>query len=493
MLRRTLLAAAPAALGLFGGSLAAAGSRTPLIHGGPISGWTPSPAYRLLDAVLDVAAMEIEQNAARPTVSSRMIHVTVTAMYDAWAAYDPRALGVVTGDALRRPSAERTDRNQVTAMTHAGLHAVRGVFPEHAAGYAAFMRAEGYDPGHDGTDPARPEGIGRRVAEAVLARHLRDGANQLGDEVGSDGRPYSDYTFYRPVNSVDLIVDPDRWQPIAFQDGRGGTVTPGFLTPHWYRVRPFALARADQFRAPPPPLVGSDQMRREVEEVVAFNAGLTDEQRAIVEFMRDGPGSTGQSGHWLRFAQDVSRRDRHDTAKDIAMFLLVAATSFDAFISSWETKRYYDTSRPWTLVRHYYREAALRGWGGPGRGVVQLAGSAWLPYSPLSFITPPFPGYVSGHSAVSAACATALRLFTGSDEFGATALRTAGALTEPGYRDVDVNLPLPTFSATAEMAGISRVYGGYHIQADNVEGLALGRRVAPVVFAKVGGLLAGTA
>jgi hypothetical protein len=34
------------------------------------------------------------------------------------------------------------------------------------------------------------------------------------------------------------------------------------------------------------------------------------------------------------------------------------------------------------------------------------------------------------------------------------------------------------------MAGISRVLGGYHIQADNLEGLSLGRKVARVVYEK---------
>jgi hypothetical protein len=32
------------------------------------------------------------------------------------------------------------------------------------------------------------------------------------------------------------------------------------------------------------------------------------------------------------------------------------------------------------------------------------------------------------------------------------------------------------------MAGLSRVLGGYHIQADNVAGLALGRNVAKVAW-----------
>ena len=51
--------------------------------------------------------------------------------------------------------------------------------------------------------------------------------------------------------------------------------------------------RSDQFRSPPPPKVGSGQMRREVDEVIVFNGNLTVQQKAIVEFMRDGPRSTG--------------------------------------------------------------------------------------------------------------------------------------------------------------------------------------------------------
>ena len=39
-------------------------------------------------------------------------------------------------------------------------------------------------------------------------------------------------------------------------------------------------------------------------------------------------------------------------------------------------------------------------------------------------------------------------------------------------------MPIPTFTEAAKMAGQSRVLGGYHIQADNVAGLELGRNVA---------------
>ena len=57
----------------------------------------------------------------------------------------------------------------------------------------------------------------------------------------------------------------------------------------------------------------------------------------------------------------------------------------------------------------------------------------------------------------------------------------------------DVALDLPTFSATAEMAGLSRVMGGYHIQADNIAGLELGRKVAAYDWTKIKAYFDGTA
>jgi hypothetical protein len=469
-----------------------------------------SPAFEWLDIALEATAREHDRNGPRPTVGSRMLAIVVTAMYDAWAAYDDKAVPTRPDGPRRRPPAERTPQNKKKAVAYATYRALLYIFAEDRAWLADQMRRYGYDPDDASTDPATPQGVGNAAAAAIIAYRRGDGANQHGDEVGSNGKPYSDWTFYRCANPADRILDPDCWQPIEFDDGKGGKVTPGFLTPHWYRVKPFALDRSDQFRPPPPPKVGSAQLKREVDEVLAFNASLTPEQKAIVEFMRDGPRSTGQSGHWLRFAKDVSRRYRHGIDQDVKLFLAVGNVAMDAFIAAWEAKRYYDSSRPWTLVRHYYAGKKVRGWAGVGKGVVTLRAEDWHPYSPLTFITPPFPGYVSGHSTVSAACARTLELFTGSDHFGETERRRAGDLTEPGVecrimqmRDgrpaldrgltCDVALRLPTFSATAEMAGISRVMGGYHIQSDNVEGLRLGRRVADFVWQRTRAYFDGTA
>ena len=110
--------------------------------------------------------------------------------------------------------------------------------------------------------------------------------------------------------------------------------------------------------------------------------------------------------------------------------------------------------------------------------MIEIDGSQWQPYSPEIFLCPPFPSYTSGHSTVSGGCAEALKMWTGSEEFGSEAVLVAGALTEPNNLGDTITLKFPTFTETAEMAGLSRVLGGYHIQSDNTAGLELGRNVA---------------
>ena len=446
-----------------------------------IGGAKQSLAYHWLDTLLNIAVRDVELHQARPTILARAMAIVTEAMYEAWAAFDDKAMGVSFGTSLRRPPAERTQANKQAAISFAAACALSDLYPESRHMVDAALKRFGYDPAAGVASRTSAIGVGVLVGETICAAKHADGANQLGDEVGSSGTPYSDYTEYAPVNPPDRVWNPDRWQPITFRRDDGSTFAPGFLTPHWYRVEPFALSSPDQFRAPEPPRVGSDQLRAEIDEVLAYNAGLTPKQKAIVEFMRDGPGSTGQSGHWLRFAQDISRRDGNDLDTDVKLFFQVGQCAHDAFIASWDSKRYWDTSRPWTLVRHYYGDQMIKGWGGPGKGTVEMKGADWYPYSPYVFVSPPFPSYVSGHSTVSAACAETLRLFTGSDELGAELVRHPGEITEPDAVGPDVTLFLPTFTESAELAGISRIMGGYHIQADNVEGLRMGRSVGQVV------------
>jgi len=468
----------------------------------------PSSAYRLLDAMLEDAADEVVRIGARPPILSRQMAICATAMYDAWAAYDAKAVGVYTGAQFRQPAAARTEENKRKAMAYAMYRCVVDQYPNDTKYITALMREWSLDPADRSLRTDTPQGIGNKVAEIVLSARHHDGANQLGDEIGSNGKAYSDYTYYKPVNPIDKLVDPDRWQQVPFDDGKGGKFYPNFLAAHWYRVVPFGLERSDQFRPGPPPLVGSEQLKKEVDEAIHFNATLSPEQKAVVEFMRDGPRSTGQSGHWLRFALSVSRRDKNNSDTDVKMYMAVANCAMDAFIASWECKRFYDSARPYALVRHYYTGKEIDGWLGPGKGVSKIKGENWIPYSPSTFVTPPFPGYTSGHATVSAGCAKMLELFTGSPRYGDTEKRVAGAMTEDKYScsemqahygtlgeglTCDVLLNLPTFWDVAEMAALSRLMGGYHIRTDNEVGLTMGKQVAEYIWPKCQSYFDGSA
>jgi len=453
-----------------------------------------SLAYVWLDIAEEVTAREHDAHSPRPTIGSRMLAIWATAMYDAWAAYDPKAVGSRLGGSLRRPENERTLENKKKAISYASYRSLLFLFPEAKSYLDDEMRKMGYDPTVQSIDPAKPEGVGNLAAQAVIDYRRHDGANQFGDEVGGNGTPYGDYTYYVPVNPPDKIIDPDRWQPITFTLKDGKKITPNFLTPHWYRVKPFVIDSSAQFRPGPPPKTTTDNetLRKEADQALAYNAHLTNQQKAIVEFMRDGPRSTGQSGHWLRFAQDVSRRDKHDLDQDVKLYFLVANVAFDAFISCWETKRYYDSSRPWTLIHYYHKGEQITGWAGTHGGTKTMPAEQWCPYSPESFITPPFPGYTSGHATVSGACSKAIELFTGSDVYGFAERRKHCELTEDMPGDY-VTLDLPTWSGTAEMAALSRALGGYHIPIDNNVGLKVGREIATWSWPKYQEYFDGTA
>ncbi len=433
---------------------------------------------------LEATANNTEMFRPRPTVTSRALALIWTAVFDAWTRYDPIAVPLYLKNVERRPEKESSLKNKETAVSYAAYRAMMEYYFYDSVMLTKKMNEFGFDPADASLDPSTPAGIGNLAARSVIEARLNDGSNQTGAMPGSDGSPYSDYTGYKPLNTSDTLHDLIRWQPKYFSDGKGGKFVPGCLTPQWNKVTPLLLDSARQFRPGPPPAVGSPQLKNEVKEVVELQANLTNEQKALVEFMRDGPKSVQQAGHWLLFAQNVSVRDNHTLDEDVKMYFLVGAAAMDAFIACWDSKMYYDYARPHALVHAYYRDKIIKGWGGPEKGMIQMKGQEWRPYSPETFLCPPFPGYVSGHSTVSAACAETLKLFTGDDYFGEEVKRRPGEFTEPDNVGGTVTLKLATFTETANMAGISRVLGGYHIQADNVEGLKLGRNVAAVVWKK---------
>ncbi|NAY91499.1 phosphatase PAP2 family protein [Muricauda sp. JGD-17] len=439
-------------------------------------------AHQWSEIAITATANDTDRFTPRPTITSRYLGLIFVSIFDAWSRYDEKSIPVYLEGVERRPSDEHTLKNKEIAISYAAFRAMNEYYYTDKELFANFMKELGLDPNDESLDPTTPEGIGNLAAKAVIEARKGDGANQYGEEEGSNGEAYFNYVGYEPINSADKNMDPNRWQPKYFSDGKGGKFAPGCLTPFWDKVKPVALKSADQFRPGPPPMIGSEQLEKEVQEVIEMQANLTDEQKALVEFMRDGPQSVQQAGHWLKFAQEVSIRDDHTLDQDVKMFFYNQLVAMDGFIASWDSKMFYDYARPYALVHEYYDKQKIKAWGGVGKGVVEIEGGEWRPYSPDTFLCPPFPSYVSGHSTISGGCAEALKLWTGSDAFGSEVELVAGYLTEPDNLGDTVTLKFPTFTKTAEMAGVSRVLGGYHIQADNVAGLELGRDVAREVW-----------
>jgi hypothetical protein len=432
---------------------------------------------------------------------SRALAIVHTCMYDAWAAYDDRAVGTQLRGALRRPAAERTLENKNKAVSYAAYRALNDLFGfDTASVYQPLMKELGYDPNDRSTDIETAVGIGNVACAAVLEFRHHDNSNQLGDLAQGQ---YSDWSNYTSSNSPSTVPakfsasDANHWQPLSYVDSNGNLVTQRFAGAQWCYVTPFAMSKGEEFRdaiGPEPAKFGSAEYRQQSADLTAISAGLTDKEKMISEYWADGPNSEQPPGHWLLFAQFVSARDHHSLDEDIKMFFALTNAMMDAGIAAWDSKRAYDSIRPVTAIELLYRGIQIRAWGGPGKGTVVMDGSQWIPYQLASSPTPPFPDYVSGHSTYSAAASRILTLWTGSNRFGESVTLPAGSSKiEPGVTPKHpITLGWETFEDAANEAGMSRRYGGIHFERADLAGRKLGVLVADSAWIKQQELFNGT-
>jgi hypothetical protein len=217
---------------------------------------------------------------------------------------------------------------------------------------------------------------------------------------------------------------------------------------------------------------------------------------------------------------------------DVHVYFALNGAVHDAAIAAWEVKRKYLSARPITLVRfmaehgqrtdpdgpsydpqglplvdglievitsesaapgerhahlaRFVGDIAVRSWRGePGARKTELGGVAWIrgvewtPYQRRTFVTPAFPGYVSGHSTFSRAAAVVLAELTGSEFFPGG---YASYVFEPGYLfneagpSAPVRLGWASYYDAADQAGQSRIWGGIHVAHDDFDGRRIGDR-----------------
>lgn len=236
-------------------------------------------------------------------------------------------------------------------------------------------------------------------------------------------------------------------------------------------------------------------------------------------------------------------------AWDVHVYLALNGAVHDAAIAAWELKRRYVSARPISLIRYlgglgqrtsstqpayapngialepgliepitdestspgarhahlrrYVGEIAVRSWRGePGDrerdvgGIAWIRAKDWVPYQRRTFVTPAFPGYVSGHSTFSRAAAEALASLTGSPFFPGG---MASSRREPGYLVFEhgpqepVELQWATYFDAADQAGQSRLWGGIHMRSDDLDGRRIGARVGLGATARARAFFDGTA
>lgn len=278
--------------------------------------------------------------------------------------------------------------------------------------------------------------------------------------------------------------------------------------------------------------------------------------RVLAEFWEDGPESSTPPGHWTEIANAVSDAISEkrllgsgpvvdDLEWDIKLYFALHGAIHDAGLAGWAVKAEYNNSRPITLIRgmaeagqssdpgalsyhtdglplepglielitdessdpgerhahlaDHVGEVAIRSWRGypddpenETGGVGWIRALEWLPYQADNFITPPFAGYISGHSVFSRAAAEVLAAYTGSAYFpGGMAEHEAAADDANNFSlrfefgpSEPLTLQWATYFDASDEAGLSRIYGGIHPSFDDFPGRVMGHEIGILAIAE---------
>ncbi len=111
----------------------------------------------------------------------------------------------------------------------------------------------------------------------------------------------------------------------------------------------------------------------------------------------------------------------------------------------------------------------------------------WYSFFPNTFVTPPFPGYCSGHSGFSRAGELLMTALTGSEYYpgglGEFLLPAHEYLAVEDGPSVDVTLQWARYRDGSDQCSLSRLWGGIHPPADDLVSRIIGEAIAPEAFA----------
>ena len=376
-----------------------------------------------------------------PPVASRALAYAGVALYEAVApgmAANQSLAGQLTGlSTLPKPEAGQSYNWAVTANAAEAL-IIKSLFgnatPAQRATIDSLETALNL-PYRAAAEFDRSVKYGQQIAQAVFDWSRTDG--------GHEGYLSNQPTSFVPPVGVGL------WVPANGTSGRA-------VQPYWGQNRLFVPANATM---PMPGLSYSYSTQpgsayyAQVQEVYNTSRSLTAAQRTIATYWADGGQTISPPGHSISITSIVLRSRNATLATAAEAYARVGMAVSDAFVSCWKCKYQYNWERPITAVRAMFDPA-------------------WQPL----LATPPFPEFVSGHSAQSGAAAQVLSdLFGSQTAFVDNTHQTRGAGYEPRA--------FASFAAFADEAAVSRLYGGIHFRSANEVGLTEGQKVGRNVSA----------
>jgi hypothetical protein len=249
---------------------------------------------------------------------------------------------------------------------------------------------------------------------------------------------------------------PDAYRPRTTPGVYVGTVLT--VASMWPTVKPFALAKADQFRPDPPVALESKEWVTDFNEIKDYGRKVSEkrtaEQTEAARFwLMTGPNAYHPFARQLVLAKQMS-------IVDSARFMaLVAIGLNDAYIAVFDAKYYYNFWRPITAIRN----------GDIDNNPATDREATWQPLDN----TPLHPEYPCAHCIVSGTVAGIVKGVFGSEDIPEIAITST---TAPGVTHRWKNMA--TF--TDEVAN-ARIWAGFHYRFSTRVGTQMGRSIGDYV------------
>ncbi len=334
------------------------------------------------------------------------------------------------------------DADPVAAITRAAFVVATDQYPDQVDKFRA-LQERWLSTASSGDAAEQGLALGETAARAVLA-------SRRGD--GWDGE--AEYRWHPMAPGVYAEFHEHSDTPQGFVFGAG-----------WARAKGFALERPDRFRSPPPPSIDSAEYTRAYTEVKEFgrfqSIKRTPDQTHLALWWKDFVENSHN-----RLARDLVVREKLPLAEATRLFALLNMSVFDAYVSSFDNKFFYNHWRPYTAIRWAAND------GNPDTGEE----ASWTNTHRHTYA---FPSYPSAHGTACAAAMTAFGDVFG-DEFAFTMRNPTADVAGPFSGKIEMHPPtrnFDRFSGAAMECALSRIYLGIHFRYDSIEGYELGRKV----------------